>query len=284
MKLLTNLEFRLELEQIVRQAAKIALILALAWVGYLLLRRALRAAVEAASARVKEPARRQRITTLLLLANSVLRYGVAILAAVMILEQCHINVGPVLAAAGIVGLAVGFGAQHLVRDVVAGFFIIMEGQYAVGDFVEINGVFGQVEEVGLRTTKIRDPGGQLRYFANGAITSANNYTEEHLAYVVNIPLPGGEADLVSLVQAALADVDREFGLFAQPPVIGPVTDLPTYAPVLRVEVRVIPGRQGLAEAKLGSRVSAALERAGHPLPAGTEVSLSLRYPPPGAGG
>ena len=282
MKLLTSTELRLDVEKLATHGARVVLILLLAWAVSRVLKRVARAAVAAVWARVEEARRRERLTTILLLVNSLIKYVIAFLAAIMVLGELGIDTRPVLAAAGIVGLAVGFGAQNLVRDVVSGFFIIMEGQYAVGDFVEINGVFGKVEEVSLRTTKIRDPNGQLRYFFNGAITSANNYTEEHIAYIIAIPLPGSEADLSPLVKSALADFDSEFQVFAQPPSIGPVADLPTYAHVLRVEAWVIPGRQGLVEGKLASRLSVALERAGRALPQGTEVSLCLRYPPLGS--
>ena len=100
------------------------------------------------------------------------------------------DMAPVLASVGVVGLAVGFGAQNLVRDVVSGFFIIMEGQYGVGDAVEINGLFGYVEEVGLRITKLRDPNGELRYFPNGTITQANRYTEGCISYRLVVPFTG----------------------------------------------------------------------------------------------
>lgn len=278
MKLLARTEFHLDLEKIATQGAKVVLTVVLAWVGYLVLRRIIRVAADTARARVAEPAQRQRITTLLLLLNSVAKYVITFVAVIMVLDELKIDTRPALAAAGIVGLAVGFGAQHLVRDVVAGFFIIMEGQYSVGDLVEINGVFGRVEEVGLRITQIRDESGQLRHFPNGGITSTRNYTEKHIAYSVNIPLPEeGSSDVVPLVRGALDDFDREFGVFAEPAVMGPVEELPTYARVLRIEARTIPGRERIVEEKLAQRVVGALTRAGYSLPTGAEISLCVRW-------
>jgi small-conductance mechanosensitive channel len=273
----------ISVEEVLRHGAKAVTTIVIAWVLYLIVRRAVRTATRAAEARIEEEAQRQRVTTLLLLAGSVAKYAIIFFFGIMVLDDLNLNPTPVLAGAGIFGLAVGFGAQNLVRDVVSGFFIIMEGQYALGDLVEINGVFGQVEEVGLRTTKIRDPNGELRFFPNGTIGTANNYTEDHVAYVINIPLPVGEpTDPAALVRAILQDFEREFRVFSEPPVLSSAEDLPTYSRLLRVKAHVIPGRQALMEQKLPARVTAAFQRAGNPIPPGTDVTVSLRYPPSGA--
>ncbi len=273
MTLLERLHLHVDLGHLVARGGKILLIIVLAWVAYGVLRKVIRSAVSAASARIEQESRRERITTILLLVNSVLRWVVVFLVAITVLDELGIDVRPVLAAAGVVGLAVGFGAQNLVRDVVSGFFIIMEGQYAVGDLVEINGVFGRVEQIGLRTTRLRQPNGQLRYFFNGTITSTNTYTTESIAYVLNVPLSSSEQEAAEVVERALADFDAEFQVFSQPPEI--------YAPVLKVDLRAIPGRHDIVQGKLSARLTAALDRAGHPVPAGTEVSMALRYPAPG---
>ncbi|HUU54045.1 MAG TPA: mechanosensitive ion channel domain-containing protein [Armatimonadota bacterium] len=256
-------------EKVVKQGTQVVLIIAISWVLYVVLRRLIGTGVATASKRIEEEAHRQRVTTLVLLIGSVLKYVIIFFAGIMILQR--------------VGLAVGFGAQNLVRDVVSGFFIIMEGQYAVGDLVEINGVLGRVEEVGLRATKLRDPNGQLRYFSNGGISTANNYTEDYVGYVVNIPLqPEEPADPAAFAQAVFRDFEREFRVFVAPPSVGSVETLPTYSRLLRVRVNAIPGRHTIVEQKLPARVAAALDRAGHALPAGTEVTCSLLFPAPGA--
>ena len=183
---------------------------------YLALGRLVRAAVAASSRRITHPAHRQRATTLLLLVGNIARYVFIFVVGYWAIQKLFgFDMTPVLASVGVVGLAVGFGAQNLVRDVVSGFFIIMEGQYGIGDLVEVNGVFGQVEEVGLRITKLRDPNGELRYFSNGTITSVNRYTEGHIPYTLNVPRsdPGP-------VLRALADFDQEFKVFAALPEAG----------------------------------------------------------------
>jgi small-conductance mechanosensitive channel len=271
------------LEKVVAHGSHILAIAVVSWLLYFLVKRAIRTAARAADARVDQEARRQRITTVLLLVGSVVRYVIIFMALVMVLRDIGVNLTPILAGAGVVGLAVGFGAQNLVRDVVSGFFIIMEAQYAVGDLVEINGVLGRVEEVGLRITKVRDPNGQLRYFANGSIATANNYTEDYVGYVVNIPLPPEEpASPAEFARELFRDFDREFRVFAEPPTVQPVESLQTYARLLRVRANAIPGRHTIVEQKLPARVTAALERAGHSVPSGTEVTVSLLFPPPGA--
>ena len=220
--------------------------------------------------------------TLLLLVGSVLKYVIIFLAGLMVLREVGLNPTPILAGAGVVGLAVGFGAQNLVRDVVSGFFIIMEGQYAVGDVVEINGVLGRVEEVGLRVTKMRDPIGQLRYFANGTIATANNYTEDNVAYVITVPVPAEEpADPIPLIRSILEDFEEEFRVFAKAPMLQ-LDNLPTYSRVVRVKAHAIPERHALLEQKLPTRVAASLDRAGYALRPGTEVGVSPRFPAPGS--
>jgi small conductance mechanosensitive channel len=255
--------------------------LIIAWIVYRVLSQIIRAAASAADARIEDEARRQRVKTLILLGDSVLRYVLIFVAALTVLAQFDVDLTPVLAGAGILGLAVGFGAQNLVRDVISGFFIILEGQYAVGDLVEINAVFGRVEWVGLRTTRLREPNGQLRYFPNGSITSANSYTENQVSYVITVPVPAEEPpDPLPLVRSILDDFEREFRVFADMPTLA-VDDLPSYSRVVRVQARAIPGRHQSLEQKLPARLAAGLERAGHPMPSGTEVAVSLLFPPPG---
>ncbi len=105
----------------------------------------------------------RREATLLKLLQNVLTYFIYSMAILMILSTLTINVSAVLAGAGIVGLAVGFGAQSLVKDVITGFFIIFEDQFSVGDVIRVGQFEGTVEEIGLRTTKIKSWTGELHY-------------------------------------------------------------------------------------------------------------------------
>lgn len=137
----------------------------------------------------------------------LLRQGIVIIVWIMglllILRQLGIDVGPILASAGIVGLAVGFGAQNLVRDVISGFFMILENQVRVGDVAIINGTGGLVERINFRTIVLRDLAGVVHVFPNGSITTLSNMTREWSAYVFNIGIAYKE------------DVDRVISVLKQ---------------------------------------------------------------------
>jgi small conductance mechanosensitive channel len=104
----------------------------------------------------------------------------------MILEKLGIQIGPILAAAGVLGLAVGFGAQKLVEDVISGFFILLEDQIRVNDVVVISGTGGLVEKVNLRMVVLRDLAGNVHYIRNGSIGTVTNMTKEYSRYVFDI--------------------------------------------------------------------------------------------------
>ncbi|RAL24349.1 mechanosensitive ion channel family protein [Thermoflavimicrobium daqui] len=128
--------------------------------------------------------------TLRKLINSVVQYTLYFIAILTILSIFGINLAPVLAGAGILGLAIGFGAQSLVKDVISGFFLIFERQLEVGDLVQINNqITGTVEEVGLRVTKIREFNQRLHYLANRTITQVTNYNREKMRAIINITVP-----------------------------------------------------------------------------------------------
>lgn len=117
-----------------------------------------------------------RNLTLYRLVRSVVHYTIAFVALVMILSKFGINVASILAAAGVLGLAVSFGAQSLIKDIFAGFFIILENQYAVGEYITLNQKFtGTVESVGLRITQMQGYDGELIVIPNGSITDVMNY-------------------------------------------------------------------------------------------------------------
>ncbi|MDG4656495.1 mechanosensitive ion channel [Ectobacillus antri] len=128
----------------------------------------------------------RREATLTKLCQNIAVYIIYFIAALTALEAMGIDIKALLAGVSIVGLAVGFGAQNLVKDIVTGFFIIFEDQFSVGDLVKINDTAGTVEEVGLRITKLKAPDGEVFFFANSAITKVANYT---LGGKTEIPVP-----------------------------------------------------------------------------------------------
>lgn len=133
-----------------------------------------------------EPEFQKRTQTL----GSIVRYALTvvifIVASMTVLKEFGIEIGPILAAAGIVGLAIGFGAQSLVKDVISGFFILLEDQIRVGDVVQIAGKGGLVEKINLKTTILRDLAGNVHYVPNSQIDVVTNMTKDYSRYVFDI--------------------------------------------------------------------------------------------------
>lgn len=119
----------------------------------------------------------QRSGTLAHVSRNTITIAISITAGLLVLDQVGLNLGPLLAGAGIAGLAVGFGAQTLVKDVVNGFFILLEDQYRVGDTVEIEGTIGVVQDFSLRKTTLRCSDGRLFYISNGVIQKLYNASD-----------------------------------------------------------------------------------------------------------
>lgn len=182
--------------------------------------------------------------TLMLLLESVLRYTVYFFVIVTILSIFGVPVASLIAGAGILGLAVGFGAQKLVQDVINGFFILFEEQFSVGDFVEIAGKTGTVQEFGLRTTTIRDGAGQVYIIPNGNIREVTNYTSvKDMRVMVDVIVSYNEKPA-----EAIEKLKKLCGLIAEekadiltdgPKVLG-VQELADSGMVLRVMARVKP--------------------------------------------
>ncbi|WP_059171621.1 mechanosensitive ion channel family protein [Bacillus sp. FJAT-27445] len=138
--------------------------------------------------RMKMPLRvtERRETTLVKLLDNILSYFIYFIAFMMILTELTIDVKAMLAGAGIVGLAVGFGAQNLVKDIITGFFIIFEDQFSVGDHIRIDAFEGTVESIGLRTTKIKSWTGELHILPNGSIIQVTNFSLNNSIAVVDV--------------------------------------------------------------------------------------------------
>ena len=158
--------------------------------------------------RGKEDAETQKRTaTLSGVIRWLLRMTIIVVAGLMILDKLGVQIGPVIAAAGIVGLAVGFGAQNLVQDVISGFFILLEDQVRVGDVVSLNDKGGLVERITLRTIVLRDLAGSVHYVRNGQISVITNMTKEFSFYVFDIGVAYRED--VDEVVKVVKQVDEE---------------------------------------------------------------------------
>lgn len=131
----------------------------------------------------------RRTQTMMRLMSNVFKYAVNFIMVLMILAEFNVKLAPILAGAGVVGLAVGFGAQSLVKDIITGFFIIFEDQFAVGDTIQTKTFRGTVEEIGLRTTRIKSPTGEVHIIPNGSITEVTNYSLHNSLAIIDISVP-----------------------------------------------------------------------------------------------
>lgn len=150
---------------------------------------------------------RKRAETLSSVVRWILQTSILIVATMMVLGAIGVEIGPVIAAAGILGLAIGFGAQNLVQDVISGFFILLEDQMRVGDVVQLNDKGGLVERITLRTTILRDLAGNVHYVRNGKIDVVTNMTKDYSRYVFDVGVAYREN--VDEVIGVLMQVDAE---------------------------------------------------------------------------
>ncbi len=164
----------------------------------------------------------KRIRTLISLIQGVLLIAIWLVFLMLTLQKIGIDIGPILAAAGIVGLAVGFGAQELVRDFITGFFIILENQVRSGDVAIINGTGGLVERIDLRTITLRDFSGTVHVFQNGKISTLSNMTKEWSAMVFDIGVAYKEdIDRVMEIMKEVGDQLKEDEVFG-PNILEPI--------------------------------------------------------------
>ncbi len=173
------------IDWLVQSGPKILLILVLMFIG-IKLSSVVAHRLFSKRKRESDPEYQKRADTLAAVIAYLLTITVVIVGAIMILGEFNVEVGPILAAAGILGVAVGFGAQHLVRDVITGFFILLDDQIRVGDVVQIADKGGLVEKINLRMTILRDLAGNVHYVRNGEINVVTNMTKDYSRYVFDI--------------------------------------------------------------------------------------------------
>lgn len=223
----------------------------------------------------------RRESTIKKLIQNIMSYVVYFTALIMILGVFNIPVASLLAGAGVLGLAVGFGAQSLVKDVISGFFIIFEDQFGIGDYVLASGVEGTVEEIGLRTTKIQAWTGELNVVPNGNIDQVTNYSAYNGLAVVDINIPYendfGEAEqVISRVAKSLPDKYEE--IVSVPNVIGVETlELSHY--VIRVIAETLPVYQWAGARVIRQEMKDGLFNAGIEIPSPRLVMYSRNEEP-----
>ena len=169
-----------------RIIAIIAVALVIDFALHRIIPRALRVAVERQMKEAPEEEIEQRVDTLASVFTGTGRGIILLVALLTLLPLAGISIGPLLAGVGILGLAVGFGAQSLVKDVISGLFILLDNQYSKGDVVTLAGISGLVEDVGIRRTVLRDLDGIVHYIPNGEVSVASNFTKEYSRVNLNV--------------------------------------------------------------------------------------------------
>jgi small conductance mechanosensitive channel len=215
--------------------------------------------------------RTKRAQTLARIVQKTLSIVVIAIGGLMILRELDVDITPVLTGAGILGLAVGFGAQTLVRDVISGFFLIVEDQVRVGDVAIVNGTGGLVEEINLRTIVLRDMEGTVHVFPNGAITTLANKTKDYSYYVIDLGMAYGEDP--DRVATALRDIGD--GLIADPKfrssILEPLEIIGVDAfgesqITLKARIKTVPLKQWEVGRELRRRIARAFKEQGIEIP------------------
>lgn len=203
-----------------------------------------------------------RAQTLEVLLRSVFTYMVFFLAGLTILQIFNVNISAILASAGVLGIAVGFGAQSLVKDIISGFFIFFENLFNVEDFVETAGVTGTVEEIGLRTCKIRQWTGQLHIIPNGQITQVTNYNRGPMLALITVSI-AYEEDIDQAISALKQECEiafREIPSILDIPQVQGVTELAESSVNIRTIAPAAPNEHWYVERELLRRFKYALDR------------------------
>lgn len=179
----------------------------------------------------------------------------------IILSEFNFKLGPLLAGAGVLGLAIGFGAQSLVKDVITGFFIIFEDQFAVGDVIKSGEYRGTVEMIGLRTSRVKGLNGETYIIPNGMITSVTNYSLSNSLAIVDLPVKNDQQvkDTITLIQAALTGImDRRPEVQRTPDVLG-IQSLSTSEYVVRIVAECNPNAREHVERQIFTDIKQAIE-------------------------
>ncbi len=231
--------------------------------------------------------RKQRAATMASLLKSVSTGVIFTIVAFMAIAQLGYNIAPLIASAGILGVALGFGAQSLVKDFLSGIFMILEDQYGVGDVVNVGEATGTVEAVGLRVTRLRDVDGTVWYVRNGEILAVGNMSQNWARSVLDIGISYHED--IERVKSVLREVAHEMwedpkyrpNILEEPEIWG-VERLDPDAVVVRVVIKTAPLEQWAISRELRQRIKARFDALGIEIPLPQRVVWQRDEPAPEA--
>jgi small conductance mechanosensitive channel len=228
------------------------------------------------------PVKVQRARTLGPLMKSVTRYALAFMALMVTLREVGVDIRALLVSAGVLGLAVGLGAQSLIKDVITGFFILFEGLIAVGDVIEVGSHVGTVESIGLRVTKLRMLNGAQRVIPNGELTQFANYNKGWARAVLDVTV-AYDVDVrraLELLERLAREWGRETGLALEDPQAQGIVRFGDGELGLRLMVKVPADKRAEAEMELRRRIKETFDREGIQVPSAERV-VYLRAEKPG---
>lgn len=220
-------------------------------------------------------ANNKRANTIKEILKKIIKYILYFIGIVMVLDLFNINTSSILATAGIGGIAIGFGAQSLVRDIITGFFILFEDQYAVGDYVKIETFEGTVEELGVRVTKLRAFSGELHIIPNGKIQVVTNKTRGAMRALVKVPIAYEENidRVISVLEKVCVELGESNDNILEGPKILGVSELGEYDISITIVARTIPMEQWSVERQIRKKVKETFDKENIEIPYPKRVIL-----------
>ncbi len=263
-------------EQLIYTSTRILLVLLLAWIGMAVLKKVLhkleQRLLNQGTSRGEVPSESQkRVETLIRLIRQAALIVLWVTTILILLKEIGMDVAPILASAGIVGLAVGFGAQNLVRDFISGFFFILENQVRIGDVAIVNGTGGLVERINFRTIVLRDLSGIVHIFPNGTVTTLSNLTNDWSGYVFDIGVAYKENtdQVIEVMRRVGTEMkqDEKLGhyMLEEPEIFG-VDKFDNSAVMIKGRIRTKPIRQWEVGREYLRRIKIAFDKEGIEIP------------------
>jgi small conductance mechanosensitive channel len=273
-------------EWLMTSGLHIVLIALMGFLGVRLLRTLSRRLFAGLAGRAMDAEQKKKIETLADIVYRTAAIMIIVVSVMMVLKEFGVDIAPVLAGAGVLGVAVGFGAQHLVQDVISGFFIILDDQIRVNDLVEIAGKNGIVEKINLRITVLRDITGSVHYVRNGQIGAVTNMTKEYSCYVLDLGVAYREdvdevmAIMRTVDEGLRADQDYREHILAPIEVLG-LERFADSSVIIRARSKTRPLQQMLVGREFNRRLKKELDARGIEIP---YPQLTLHMGQDGEGG
>ncbi len=244
---------------------KIILIIVLAKIASKLLNKAIKRIADEKDRLRFNP---RRTTTIMRLMGNIVNYAISFIMVMMILAVFAVPFGPLLAGAGVVGLAIGFGAQSLVKDIITGFFIIFEDQFAVGDVIQTGSFKGTVDEIGLRVTRIKSWTGEMHIIPNGSIVEVTNFSVNNSIAVVDISVAYemNIDDAIQIIKNTVKEVSLlNENILTEPEVLG-IQSLAASEVIIRVTCECKPNQQYGVARQMNAEIKKSFDANGIEIP------------------